>query len=265
VKQFVASLRRKDGELDIDEALRIRTRLIDEIRDIDAESAKLRTTHARNCANHQRLDRLNDALKAIAFCATARNENEALSSKSAKISKSAKSKEATRRALLETLEGLDEELHEFANPNVYGSPSQSRSCSVSTSQNFDAMAMVSADSAHCAFDEKSAHQLAQYLQDFLPLAMRKEIEGLRVKALSRGFDEQIEAELERMKAELQSDALSGSAHSQFVRHPRMDTFDEFDKLDIKMSLLLSDIPEAIRALLQRTHTAQHIDKFFAIV
>merc|ERR1712228_691800 len=160
----------------------------------------------------------------------------------------------------EILNGIELELVGYTNQNVYGSPAGS----VRNSQTFDNISMIS----DCSnFDVKemkqSINNLIKYLQDFLPLKMRKKIESIKIKMSD---NEDIDANIENMANELQQNKKTKESEiiHYYLNHT-MDIFDDFDKLDIKIPLIVSDIPQSIKILLQRLESAQHMNKFFAIV
>ena len=183
-----------------------------------------------------------------------------------------------RENLEEKLKGIEEELEEFTNLNAYGSPSVSVRGSVNLKDwnqcNFDNLSVLS-DASQLEMNQmmeskQTVHSLIQYLQDFLPLTMRKQIETLKMKAMSDGNEQEIETAVKEMTSELQQmrpggekETMKGGSH-WYLNH-NMSTFDEFDHLDIKIPLILSDIPEVIKVLLDRIRSIQHMNKCFAIV
>jgi len=180
-----------------------------------------------------------------------------------------------RENLEEKLQGINEELEVFTNLNAYGSPSVSVRGSVHLKDlNFDTISMVS---DHSAFDQnqmneskQTVHSLIQYLQDFLPLTIGRQVETLKMKAMSDDNEAEIEGMVKEITLELQQMRPGGEREaakegSHWYLNHNMATFDEFDALDIKIPMVLCDVPEAIHTMLHRIRSIQHMNKCFAIV
>jgi len=182
-----------------------------------------------------------------------------------------------RECLEDKLKDIEQELEEFTNLNKYGSPSVSVRGSLNLKDlHFETLSVASdasqLDANQMKENKQSIHSVIQYLQDFLPLTMRKQIETLKMKAMSDGNEQEIENVVMAMTVELQSmrpggekegGRESGCCH-WYLNH-NMTTFDEFDALDIRIPLILCDIPSVIKTLLDRIRSIQIMNKCFAIV
>merc|ERR1712129_56425 len=164
-----------------------------------------------------------------------------------------------RQALHDKLETIDFELIEFTNLNVYGSPRGSPAGSGRNSQTFETMSVIS-DCSHFDANEmkQTIHNLIQYLQDYLPLKMRKQIDNIKIKINDSLSNNSIDIEMDKMSKELRN------GKQEYLNHS-MDLFDEFDKINMQIPLTVADIPVSIKSLLQKIESAQHMNQFFALV
>merc|ERR1712154_609131 len=95
-----------------------------------------------------------------------------------------------KQALYEKLNFIDCELSEYTNLNNMMSPSHS----VRNSQNFDNLSIASFECSHfdasqCQMKQSDINNLIKYLQDFLPLKMKKQIEGIKMKKMMNDENE----------------------------------------------------------------------------
>eukprot|EP00484_Ammonia_sp_Unknown_P007678 CAMPEP_0197074436 /NCGR_PEP_ID=MMETSP1384-20130603/211108_1 /TAXON_ID=29189 /ORGANISM="Ammonia sp." /LENGTH=471 /DNA_ID=CAMNT_0042513277 /DNA_START=39 /DNA_END=1454 /DNA_ORIENTATION=+ len=284
----------------IDELLSEKRKLTQQLHELQCEYERVQSEQSKTCLERKLGSELLSILSSIeSERAGQRQREESVSASIVNRKKQqinaeivAEKRRRQRETLSEKLESIELELQQYACANTYGSPSMSMRNSVTSLGSLDAQSLMS-DSSQQHFDvselKQTASNLVQYLQDFLPLAMRKQVESIKMKMSEQIGEQQmneIEAVLREMTVELQSKQQFANTHNRaypdyidsmtsnggaaqqqqyFYLNHSMNIFDEFEKLEIKIPLIVSDIPHTLRTLWDRLQNLQHMNKFFAVV
>eukprot|EP01083_Nonionella_stella_P005478 15835_1 len=251
---------------EIDEWIGGRSRLVSQIGELSREYTRLVRERKKKIASHK----LYSELLRILRCRVERKErldssikNRQKQELNTQILNEKRKKQ--KDVLHDKLEGIESELVEYTNINLYSSPSVSVRNSITS---LDNVSLISAsDSAQLEANDQqekqSLNDLIQYLQDCLPLKMRKQIETLKMKMTDASYEDntQMDRILDQMREQLNNNHM----RDHFYLNHNMNIFDQFDALDVKIPLIISNIPHAIKALLHRLNNLQKAIKLFAIV